>query len=92
MLECYRGDDMKDFVYILDVMHQTSKYIFEEKKKSLEGVQEKSGVATTLAKLEGDLPRHGDARKDIMSILRECRIRVASVSVLTTTGFGPSMQ
>ena len=59
---------MKDFVYILDIMHQTSKRIFEEKKKALEGGSAEKHSAATPGKSEGDLGPVMQG-KDIMSIL-----------------------
>ncbi|GJE85445.1 cytochrome P450 [Phanerochaete sordida] len=68
LLDWYPGEDMKDFVYILDIMHQTSKHIFEEKKKSLEGDSAEKDSVATPGRSEGDLGPVMQG-KDIMSIL-----------------------
>ncbi|EKM58163.1 uncharacterized protein PHACADRAFT_252249 [Phanerochaete carnosa HHB-10118-sp] len=68
MLEWYPGEDMKNFVYILDVMYKTSKRIFGEKKKALEGGLEGKANVITSGKSEGDMGPVMQG-KDIMSIL-----------------------
>ena len=68
MVEWYPGEAMKDFVYILDTMHETSKRIFEKKKRALYGRDE--AALNESEREEGDLGPLMQG-KDIMSILRK---------------------
>lgn len=74
MVEWYPREAMKDFVYILTTMHETSKRIFERKKRALDG----EGGQAQGEKEEGDLGPLMQG-KDIMSILCEfTMLRVVS--------------
>lgn len=64
MVEWYPREAMKDFVYILTTMHETSKRIFARKKRALDG----EGGQAHGEKEEGDLGPLMQG-KDIMSIL-----------------------
>ena len=75
MVEWYPGEAMKDFVYILDTMHETSKRIFEKKKRALYGQDE--AALNESEREEGDLGPLMQG-KDIMSILRERGPRISA--------------
>ena len=77
MVEWYPREAMKDFVYILTTMHETSKRIFERKKRALEGGSNQAHNE----KAEGDLGPLMQG-KDIMSILCEFKMQPANIGIL----------
>ena len=68
MAEWFPSKDFKDFAYILDVMHKTSRRIYAEKKASMGHPASEKDVHDP-QRSEGDMGPLMKG-KDIMSILR----------------------